>query len=602
MERPTKLQWLFFAAFAVVVYAQFFRTEMYLLPQSHDYLIIRARLVGGAPILEGGTRELFRDGADTIPEFRNTSTGLVLRFIPKGIPYNPHYRDVHLRPRDSSPDDYEVLSSTTFQNDTVRTNWVASTPFLLMHRVRDSRAIRYIKGAQAINKPGGETTKSLLLLSEALLKSHPEDIAMRMLNLDALTRAREFDRLLKRVTEWEADFPPDIDDQLGYAMRRARAALRWHRLESAGANAWHLLDQFTSTITSMDQRIAILPQVMAAKEAQSEPTSIGDVFGWDWYDRIFTCMRVFVQRSRLDLITGKNAEAEDLLVAAYHIGQLLSDDHNLGVQRSATGLRFIAASGLQEYGLNVSASTGTLEQLVTRFQALEATDRSRDRTPQPEWRSIFGAPDEQEFKTRSNMTYARFDLARLAIAARAHLCESGSLPIGYIDLERFFPSALPSDPFSSQPLNMRTDELTSSAVLYCYSVGPDKQDQFGKLLYDPTNGSISGGDILTTFSADRTYPYPSSGVRANTREEVLAAFPNGLPWDYFGGHSRGDVMKVTTGTPTMVWGFGPSGPPDLHLMDQEAARVWASYVPSVQYDPTNGIRSAGEMFVTLSAK
>lgn len=48
------------------------------------------------------------------------------------------------------------------------------------------------------------------------------------------------------------------------------------------------------------------------------------------------------------------------------------------------------------------------------------------------------------------------------------------------------------DPFTHAPLKIA--EQTTTTLIY--SVGPDKNDQHGALVYDPTNGRISGGDIL----------------------------------------------------------------------------------------------------------
>lgn len=36
----------------------------------------------------------------------------------------------------------------------------------------------------------------------------------------------------------------------------------------------------------------------------------------------------------------------------------------------------------------------------------------------------------------------------------------------------------------------------SDGVLYMYSIGPDKVDDLGLIVYDPTNGTVSAGDIV----------------------------------------------------------------------------------------------------------
>ena len=49
------------------------------------------------------------------------------------------------------------------------------------------------------------------------------------------------------------------------------------------------------------------------------------------------------------------------------------------------------------------------------------------------------------------------------------------------------------DPFHPKhTLKLRASE----GVLYMYSIGPDKVDDLGLIVYDPTNGTVSAGDIV----------------------------------------------------------------------------------------------------------
>ena len=80
-------------------------------------------------------------------------------------------------------------------------------------------------------------------------------------------------------------------------------------------------------------------------------------------------------------------------------------------------------------------------------------------------------------------------------------------------LERLTPRYIPyvpSDPFSQQEYQLRATAGVSSATLekkentfsLYYSVGPDGKDQKGMLLYDPTNGAGSLGDIYIPLRCD----------------------------------------------------------------------------------------------------
>ncbi len=53
----------------------------------------------------------------------------------------------------------------------------------------------------------------------------------------------------------------------------------------------------------------------------------------------------------------------------------------------------------------------------------------------------------------------------------------------------------PADPFSGKSLRYRPDK--DRYVIW--SVGPDGGDDMGKIAYDPTNGTLSSGDLV--FSA-----------------------------------------------------------------------------------------------------
>lgn len=91
-------------------------------------------------------------------------------------------------------------------------------------------------------------------------------------------------------------------------------------------------------------------------------------------------------------------------------------------------------------------------------------------------------------------------LRRLGAETRTHLLR---LALG-LRLEPARPLALKAETLPNQPHNpwrdpftdapLRTDTPTSPTLLY--SLGPDLKDQRGALAYDPTNGTVSAGDII----------------------------------------------------------------------------------------------------------
>ncbi|MDX2177133.1 MAG: hypothetical protein SF028_11765 [Candidatus Sumerlaeia bacterium] len=71
-----------------------------------------------------------------------------------------------------------------------------------------------------------------------------------------------------------------------------------------------------------------------------------------------------------------------------------------------------------------------------------------------------------------------------AVRARLRACQAArALRIGNAEL-----AASTKDPFTGDPL-----KVTETSV---YSLGPDAADQQGQVLYDPTNGTVSAGDVV----------------------------------------------------------------------------------------------------------
>ena len=68
--------------------------------------------------------------------------------------------------------------------------------------------------------------------------------------------------------------------------------------------------------------------------------------------------------------------------------------------------------------------------------------------------------------------------------ARLRLCES----LAAARAGKAADAAAVRDPFADRPLGATADRW--------YSVGPDAADQQGALSYDPTNGTLSAGDIV----------------------------------------------------------------------------------------------------------
>lgn len=62
------------------------------------------------------------------------------------------------------------------------------------------------------------------------------------------------------------------------------------------------------------------------------------------------------------------------------------------------------------------------------------------------------------------------------------------------DLEERLHSEEFFDPYTRRALLLRQVD----GVVYVYSVGPDRADDHAEILYDPTNGVVSKGDLVTS--------------------------------------------------------------------------------------------------------
>jgi len=98
-------------------------------------------------------------------------------------------------------------------------------------------------------------------------------------------------------------------------------------------------------------------------------------------------------------------------------------------------------------------------------------------------------PNFLEAKTREKFSRARYDLLILSTAGKIYTLEHGAEPEKPEDLTPGLLPEIPGDPFAQ-------DGKSYMSKPRLYSVGPDSIDQEATVLYDPTNGTVSSGDIF----------------------------------------------------------------------------------------------------------
>jgi type II secretory pathway pseudopilin PulG len=100
--------------------------------------------------------------------------------------------------------------------------------------------------------------------------------------------------------------------------------------------------------------------------------------------------------------------------------------------------------------------------------------------------------------SRAKTERARAQISVIAAAIQAYEADTGQFPptlLSLLNPSPYLPQ-IPVDPFaaSNQPISYSR----ADGACQLYSLGPDGFDDRGLLVYDPTNGAESDGDILLT--------------------------------------------------------------------------------------------------------
>jgi hypothetical protein len=93
---------------------------------------------------------------------------------------------------------------------------------------------------------------------------------------------------------------------------------------------------------------------------------------------------------------------------------------------------------------------------------------------------------------------------------------------------------------------------------------------------------------------ERTYPFPREGLKADNPEDVRRIFPNVFPLDSFPDKNV-EPLKISETSPVKIVSYGPD-----HDIWKRKENVWK--FPEVMYDPTNGIYSNGDLYITVPGK
>jgi hypothetical protein len=376
---------------------------------------------------------------------------------------------------------------------------------------------------------------------------------------------------------------------------------------------------------------SFVPNISTMEELWGEPLRIS----WleiDYRSQVFLALAMF------RLAEGKKEEALEILLGLCVLGKNLSSELSLLHRLHAVSLCGKINQGLEIWTLNSSDDTRDMLEIGRRLEKLDTESEFNcarnvllgDYAPivilmrRSGWTFGDYGPENGVVRVVTNFlrTHAHFQLIRAAAAARHRFLSTGAFPSTAEEFAPLLPSGPPLDPFvEAQSLAFRMDG--DDFLLYSY--GPDKSDNGGLLVYDPTNGVSSAGDILVRVPPRRKYPFPREGIRAANAAELLTQFPNGLPPDPF--HDLKDyslsILDATTTRGVAIFSFGPwtamgsekspvawPGVPRQWVFREETDPDPISSADGrdithnkrnlkEHYDPTNGTTSKGDLFIFL---
>jgi len=465
-----------------------------------------------------------------------------------------------------------------------------------LHRVNDNRVIEYFKSLDTFLEKGvpDSTNSHLLKIATELTDLYPNDRYVKALYLDALARNRDLGKLKKEKDYWEEEFSRNGDVFSQYTSLCAKESIRSIELSNTGRNAYDFIKNFFDKNFDLKKRMELFSKVSGCDEYIAPKTFLAHTFN-PIFLNIQVSSKVFCVEAIFLILQGQYEEALNLISSVYQYGNFLSESNTLISQLIGVAIRSIATNRLEIYALNCCETSddfknfwNTLERLNKKLKEPEIQTSSF-----PD--GLFGYYTDSKYKpnfldpnTRHYTSEAQFQLVRMATAAKYRFVTQGTFPQNSKEFAPLLANGLPKDSFSSEPL-----KFTSNPDLFiCYSIGPDKQDNYANIIYDVTNGTVSSGDIILKVPSQREYPFPKNGVRASTRKELLKQFPNKLPYDPF-ANRRNVPLKITNTTPVYVFSVGPD------TDEREILSIGDSYVPKVYYDPTNGTTSAGDLFIAI---
>ncbi len=466
--------------------------------------------------------------------------------------------------------------------------------------------VRYIdrlpnRKTEPFEPPVTDALRAVALMGAArdVLEVDPEDSVRRIVYLDALVRTGRMEDLGQRLDEWETDILAGSNPALSVMASRARNSIEAYGLYLEGRNAWSAVQPVADNKLSLEELILHIPTLAGYDESRPFPASLY-TGGIPNFLGAQVASKVLVTESYFQMMRGEREEALATLAGVCRMGQVYQRGETLisiliGIAIHQTGLR-----GMEVFILNACETPGEFDVVRRHLDMLDDWHQ--------EWRAqdirdrIVSEPMANVMAQSGNGNLAEVETRNLSLAARHELTRAAAIVRETRVRFQRFPDSLedgiashrvPHDPFDDAPL--RHEQWQNEFLVW--SIGPDRNDDHGLIEYDPTNGTVSQGDIVVTIPRKRRYPFSRDGFRPQTTEDVDRTFTVGLPPDNF-ADTRSRGLTVHPGEPPVIFSFGPDADENRY---KEQKPIVVSGV-SFANDPFGVPQSANTAFATSDAR
>ncbi len=422
-------------------------------------------------------------------------------------------------------------------------------------------------------------------LMQAEFERNADEIVLYLAEMDSALRSDDLDRLRGRMDKFEERFSESRPE---FVAEIAGGYREWIELkEKSGfvnvadtlaligtdrqSGAWLSVSDMHDAFLSVSADSVYIPRDRFSSIGNSGGTS--SLLNWQVASKV---MRV---RADMAAISGDFEAAVDWIFPVHRASMVLVRESPNSIE-TLIGIACgdIAIGGMENLFLNLPTATD-VEELWPRLNAAAALHLAitAPKSFSMEAKASGVVRNMEEMSVRHDVARAKMAALRSGAASWHHYLVSGRFPTAGENPGELMPGGIDADPFGKR---LQMAEIEGGLAIY--SVGPDRKDNRASVEYDPTNGTVSGGDIRVRLFRDRKYPLKRE-PDLSTADAIHMQFPNGLPPDPF-ADSRGRGYSLSDESPANIWSFGP----DTDERD-------GGTVPEVDYDPTNGIISSGDI-------